>query len=419
MSSNIDNTAMIFFSINTIFILITLRSKVNGDKQLFYILFFSYGIRFIFMLFDLYGNGLFLLPGSGRDTENFHNAAINFALYNTHASGYEYVVGMIYKLFGIMRPMAQYLNLLMSISTIIITIKIMNLLDINENIKYKVILILAFIPNYLITSVILLRESLMICLLALSLFHFICWWKNNNLINFILSIAFVLIASIFHSGVIANALVYILFFMICNNKERKMKLNFNTIVFGTIVLAGLLFVYNNYYDTFFGKFGAVQDVSDITNRTELAESGGSMYYVGGSDSKTFLGMIKYSPIRMFYFLASPLPWQWRGSSDIIAFAFSGLFYIACIINAIKALRISNKNRNIIIFGLMLSLFSSLIFGWGVSNSGTALRHRDKFLINYVVMLAVSLDSLEFVKKKNTINKRVFIKEELQKCAKLV
>ena len=39
-----------------------------------------------------------------------------------------------------------------------------------------------------------------------------------------------------------------------------------------------------------------------------------------------LGMIINSPFRIFFFLASPLPWYWRGINDIIAFLFSAFFY---------------------------------------------------------------------------------------------
>src|SRR5699024_11199767 len=72
-------------------------------------------------------------------------------------------------------------------------------------------------------------------------------------------------------------------------------------------------------------------------------------------------MILLTPIRMFYFIASPLPWDWRSFSDIFAFMFSSLFYIITIFFGIRSLNIKNtdyKNLNII---LLIILLISMIF----------------------------------------------------------
>lgn len=391
--------SIIFVFINTFAFIFIAQIKSKKNKDLFYILFLSYFLHIVFMFWDIYCSDIFMLPGSGADTGSFHNWAMNYALNNAKASGYSLFVGVIYKLFGIQPIIVQYINVILAMATIIITSEILDEFKIKENIKKLSISIIAFIPNYLILSSILLRESLLIFLLASSLFYFIKWWKHNIIKYFILSLIFSFIATWLHSGAIANVIAYSLAFILCRNKKRKFKVNFSTVFFSIIFVVLFMFIYNQFGKTFFGYFNNIESVSDITNKASNGAYGGSAYSIGSASDDSLFSLIIYSPIRMFYFLTSPLPWQWRGANDIIAFLFSAMFYVICIIKSIEASKCEDENKNFIIFGLLLALISAFIFGWGVSNAGTALRHRDKFLVNYLVMLSVSWQALS--RQKNT------------------
>lgn len=145
----------------------------------------------------------------------------------------------------------------------------------------------------------------------------------------------------------------------------------------------------------------MEDINDIVYRAEVAESGGSAYVVGG-EVNSLMDLVKNSPIRMFYFITSPLPWAWRGLNDIIAFLFSALFYLVSYIYAIRSfkLKINNKKYNFIKAIFIICILGAFVFAWGTSNAGTAMRHRDKFIVNYVVMLALALESMKLSKIKN-------------------
>jgi len=53
-----------------------------------------------------------------------------------------------------------------------------------------------------------------------------------------------------------------------------------------------------------------------------------------------------------------------------------------------------KNKNTIIVVLLIVIIGLVVFAWGVSNAGTALRHRDKFIGLFILLLAlVSNDSM--------------------------
>src|SRR5699024_4234411 len=98
-----------------------------------------------------------------------------------------------------------------------------------------------------------------------------------------------------------------------------------------------------------------------------------------------------------------LPWDWRSFSDIFAFMFSRLFYIITIFFGIRSLNIKNtdyKNLNIAL--LIMAVVNMIFFSWGVSNSGTALRHREKYIAIYMLLLAISKNR----KKKKKTNKNL-------------
>ena len=102
---------------------------------------------------------------------------------------------------------------------------------------------------------------------------------------------------------------------------------------------------------------------------------------------------------MFFFMFSPLPWQWRGIPDIIAFVFSSLFYMYIIFSTLQKLyqicKSQTKSNNIHLIVLIalsiIAIFSSFVFGWGCNNTGTATRHRDKMMCIYAVMLGININ----------------------------
>ena len=63
---------------------------------------------------------------------------------------------------------------------------------------------------------------------------------------------------------------------------------------------------------------------------------------------------------------------------------------------------NSENRNIIIILLIIALASAFLYSWGVSNAGTALRHRDKFITNFALLLVLSLDAIRKSKKRKLL-----------------
>ena len=94
---------------------------------------------------------------------------------------------------------------------------------------------------------------------------------------------------------------------------------------------------------------------------------------------------------MIYFLLSPMPWDWRGFKDAIAFMICSVPQLIIAVQFVKRVIFGSRHKytweKSIIIALMASAFAcAFIFGWGCRNAGTAIRHRDKFLSLYVIML---------------------------------
>ncbi|MDO4982684.1 MAG: hypothetical protein Q4E35_03905 [Eubacteriales bacterium] len=218
---------------------------------------------------------------------------------------------------------------------------------------------------------------------SVSVYCFIVWMQEKMSISFILACAFSLLGTMFHSGVIGLAVGYAVILFLYDRHQNTYRLSFRNIFMTALVVLLFVFIYTNYSELFFSYFMRADSIEDIASGVG---EGGSTYaqYVGNSSS--ILNMAIYTVPRLVYFLFSPFPWQWRGLSDIIAVVFNSLFYIITYINMFKYLkRKTPENRAIVIALMIVALCVAFIYGWGVSNTGTAVRHRDKMIALYTIL----------------------------------
>lgn len=349
----------------------------------------GYAFRMVLLLFDLYGSDIYILPNSGADTEMFYQNALIVAQGGTTIRGAfcEYM-GYFFRYFGTSRLFAQFLLTLCSVVSMECAAKIFNLLDLDDGRTNTALWMICLLPNFAILSVIFLRESLVTMFISLSLLYFIKWFKHGQDRYFILAIILTFCGARFHSGSIAVPVGYVMARMLYDRRENKLRLRFKNIFAASVLLLIGVFFLNRYGDSFLGKFSRLEDLSDVANVNTM---GGSNYsqYVGNSSNP--LNMIIFTIPRMVFFMFSPMPWMIRGLSDIIAFCFSSCFYIYTTYRVIIYLRSKRtENRKLVIVIFIVALCAAFVFGWGVSNSGTACRHRDKVTIVWGVLLGLTM-----------------------------
>jgi len=393
LNYNLDWVSLLIIFLNSLAFIFVLVKDAKNKKE-YLILLLAYIFRILLMLWDIYGREIFILPNSGNDSEAFHYHALAFSsgLGSGRGGMYSTVVGIIYSVFGPQRIVAQYFNVLLGMYSIITINKIMNFLKINSRIQTRLLIFVSFMPTLAILSSILKRESIITALVTVSLLYFLKWIRTGKLNSFLFAIFLPVVAATFHSGAVAMTLAYMVYFIIYDPKKNTYDFSVKTFMALTCFI-GLFFLVNHTLGEFiFGKFDIYDTMEDVIANAGRRARGGSAYLV--NMQATGLGsMIIYTPIRMFYFLFSPFPWDWRGINDILSFFTNSIIYILAVYYAIKSLKIKNKSHNELVALLIITTITVMMFAWGVSNTGTAMRHRSKYIAIYMITLGISLEQL--------------------------
>lgn len=354
-------------------------------------LFRGYLLRIAFLLFDRFGQSIYHLPNSGADSEVFYNSAVLQAVSTLpgRSSGFIALFRTIFFFIGTNRLIAQFIVLLFSIVALCILAVTIDEIDISEIQKLRAVSIVSILPNFAILSSIFLRESIVMMFITLSFYFFIRYYYGKSYINVLLCFISIILAMYFHSGAVGFILGYLIVLLLNNrNSGEESSRIINTgiaILFGTATI----YLYVRYGEVFFQKFLGIDSLSDMAN---TLEAGGSSYarYVGNSES--FGNIIRYTCPRLLFFLFSPFPWQWRGVPDIIAFVFNGMYYFLTIFGAVQYIYSQEqKNRSLAINIMIILACAVFIFAWGVSNTGTAIRHRDKMVCSFAILHAICMN----------------------------
>jgi hypothetical protein len=381
-----DVVANIVIILTSIVFLAEVTKRIRNSKLLLLIL-LGYFFRILLMVCDLYWISL---PNSGADSNMFQHYAINY-LENGNAGrggNYSKFLGNIYYFFGSSEIIGRYINILLSIFIIIVLIKILKTIGADYKRIVLAVAMASLLPNFAILNVITLRETIIAVLLALSLYFFILWLYNGKTRRFVFSCFLVLVASSFHSGAVAPLPAYVITLILYNRENKKLRINQKTILLAILVFVAFSWINNNYGEDLFGKFNQIGHAEDLVNR-QSGVRGGSGYDVGLNISNPALNLIVNTPIRVLYFVLSPVPWDWRGLNDIISFVFSSVFYAYVFYLSFKNINKNElENRTLAIILFIMCISSAIIFAWGVENAGTALRHRDKFVAQYILLLVL-------------------------------
>lgn len=365
--------------------------KTTSEFQLQ--IFGGYVLRVALLFFDLNCRSIYKLPNSGADSEWFYRQGVLYSVgKNTVIGPFYTLLGTTFKIIGNNRLYVQFLLMLLSMIAIIFAAKTITLLNVDSYNRKLAMYVLCLIPNYAILSSLFLRESIVSMFVAISIYFFVKWYKNHSVISLLIAFFCVLLGSMFHSGIMGMALGYIVLLVLGRQDGKNNMHGIKRVLLAAIISLFFIYLMNNYAEVFFGKMLRLTNAPAIENVATLSEGGGSSYapYVGNSNS--IKNIILYTPLRMFFFLGSPFIWQIRGISDIIALLFNSLFYIYVLIKSVKFLTVKSCNRNIV-FGLtVVVVITAFVFSWGVTNTGTAIRHRDKMATVYALLLAICSDS---------------------------
>lgn len=245
----------------------------------------------------------------------------------------------------------------------------------------------ALFPMSIILTSILLRESIISLLNLMAIYVFVLWLEKEKYLQIAVSILLVVVSAAFHSGSIFLLVVMIPCFAFYSPRKRSFSISFKQVVtsFVVMIVGGLLII--SVGQVIFGKFSLFTGTDEVISYA--ARSRGQSAYLTGISFSNPIALAAFIVLKGFYLLASPLPWDWRAVFDIIAFMMDGALYLAAFAFLWKGFikRWKAGERVIPIGAVMLTVFL-LLFGMGVSNAGTALRHRYKIYFIFVLLVGV-------------------------------
>jgi len=386
-----------------IFVFIVIPGTVNDDKAKF-LIFIFFCLRVFLLYLDYYGKHIGTVLHSGGDSERFYEWGLYISedlsrMREISYTKYTDFLGILYWIIGDQRFFSQFVNVILGMWSIFVFYKILDLFKLKDSKKLFFLALYGFFPQNIIFSSILLREALIQFFFVYSMLFFTKWLMSNNRINMFKTIFFVLLSSLFHPGMIASLLVYGFMFLFLDVKKHSFNYSFKrkTLLVLFCSLAFALIAYN--ISMLNGKFSFL--ISD-TNLSLLEkyesnsgiEEGGATY-LRNYKINSVVDFLILIPLRLIYFVFSPMPYDVRGVGDLAAIILDSSFYYFLIYIIIRSRKIIKDNMFRIFPKIFFILFLTVSIGFalGTENSGTAMRHRSK-IFPALIIVVVFMESIK-------------------------
>ena len=372
---NREILALSYLILNVFFFILYFYKKSN-DKTLFMILVSGLMIRMAGLYYD---RTITWLPFNTTDAQMFHRHAVETAnalpdtLLEHYTGFYSQVLGVIYYIFGPYQFFGHFLNISFVMLAATKLMDVADLMRLTPAYKKMMISIWMFAPIPFLMSYALLREGSIYYFVVLSIYHFLRWTKHFKWFDIIIAILSVGIGAKYHEGILVIGVVYLYTFLFYDRQNHKIKMNWVNVV--CLITTFILFL------AFIGS-EAGQEYINKTN----AETGGGSAYLTSLKVETPIDFLLTGPIKAFYLVYSPMPWLIRGGMDIITFLFDSSLWIYTTYLFIKDhKKIPSRYKLLMLCGLL----GSFVYGMGTLNTGTAIRHRNKF-ISFVLILMIAI-----------------------------
>lgn len=366
------------------------------------VFFVAYVLRLLLLFLDYSGIPII---HSGADTETFYRIAVNNISRSSgnhlYLTNYTVFLTYLFKLIGPQRLFAQYINVVLGMYTLAYTYKSLELLNINRKNTLLAMWVLALMPNQVIFSGILLRESIMISTFTLSFYYLLRWMKDKTNGSIIFSLLFIVFTSIMHSGMLGVLIGYLFIFVAYDHKTHKIRIRRWTIV--ALPLALIFFIIvtirtglTTSYLNFLINPNEISSSEALLNKVNTRGEAGSAYLTW-MNPDSVLQMILFLPLRIMHFLFSPLPWYWRGGGDVISFIADSSIFIWLFWLMYKngkgdefTRHYPRKNIHVLMIGVWLSI---AMYSYGTGTAGTAMRHRANFFPVFLICAMMAKEGI--------------------------
>ena len=299
----------------------------------------------------------------------------------------EWLIAIPYSLFGRNVIMAKSISLFFGVGSVILGWKIANQLW-GPKVAKTVGWLIAIFPSLILYSSLIMRESYICFFHLVSIYGVINWVQNKNFKSIFLSIIGFTVAGFFHGASFIGVIVFLLIVGLDNIKIflksfKKLKINFSNITICILFFSFfILFTDNKISVPYLNNFEFLTNTQTILDKTNISVSGKASYPEWTIINNP-IELIYKTPVRSFYFLFSPFPWDVKKFVHLIGLIDS-LLYLYLSILILKNSKVIWKDQRLKIILIILLCFIA-VFAIGVGNFGTGIRHRSKFVIIFILL----------------------------------
>ena len=359
----------------------------------------------------LIGHFIITLPDSTADAagfeamawelsqKGFFNVLGNFT--GPNPKFISWLIAVPYSLFGRSILMAQSLSLLFGMGSIFLGwLLAKNIWD--NYIAKKVGWTIALFPSLVLYSALILREAYIIFFITVALYGVVSWLKTENIKSFIIAMIGFIGAIYFHGAMLVGAIIFLLIlgktsfkYFLKSFFKLRIKLNI-LVIFILFITISLLYLSNKIYVPYLGNFKNSIDIVNLQEKTKNATRG-TASWPEWTKINSPIELVYKAPVRSLYLVFAPFPWDVSHSRHLIGM-FDAFLYMYLSFLILKNIKVIWKDPvlKIILIILLSYLF---VFGIGVGNFGTGIRHRSKFVVMFILLAGPLLRKIKIFKNR--------------------
>ena len=374
------------------------------------ILLIALAVRLIFLFVN---NHIFYLPDGNMDAKNFEQLAWvisqdNFYTNLNNYGGpgayfYSFMLSIPYSLFGRSILLVQSLSILFGLGSVFLGWLLAKKLWDNST-AIKVGWSIALFPSIISYSVLTMREVYISFFLLLGMYGIINSVRSNNYKSFFLIFIGFMGATFFHGASIIGLFIFIFITTLDSFKKAfksllilriNLKILITLIIFSSVL--GLYFT-NKISLPYLQTFSVSSSPSFLKDTINLKVKGDAAF-PEWTKIESNIELFYKIPIRSVYFLFSPFPWEVNKLTHLIGLLDSFLYMILVYLIFCNRKAIWKDPALRIILIILLTYI--IVYGVGVGNFGSGIRHRSKFVIELILLAAPLIPRFIFSKKRES------------------
>ena len=366
-----------------------------------------YVALFIRIFILLFGHYIAPLPDSTADSQSFEGGAWDYgkdgflSIFNYYRGADPYFISFFisipYSLFGRSILMAQSISLLFGMGSIFLGWMLAKKLW-NNRVANTVGWTIALFPSLVLYSVLIMREVYICFFLLLALHGIVDWIRTDRLKSIILATVGFIGATFFHGGMFIGLIAFVAIVGIVSLKRLiksliSFRINLKVLIFLSLtIFSSVLYQSKTISIPYINRATGIDSILQKTNISTKGTASWPKWTIATTPTE----LLYKSPIRSIYFLFSPFPWDVKATKHLIGL-FDAFLYICLTFLILRNLKVIWRDPvlRVILIILVCYIF---VFGIGVGNFGTGIRHRSKFTVMFILLAAPLLKRLIFFKK---------------------